>query len=259
MWDQTTRMGCAKVEIDGAEFAVCKYDEDYEGENSEHVQCLKTGCPEQECGQEEAEPACELALSSDPTQCLVSSANLVWSDEFEGTELNRDNWHSDLGTGDNSVPGAVGQNYLNWNYLGFITDDDIVLSDGSIKLLNQKRTVESRPPNNPWMDFEYSSGWIQSMNKVDYQYGYLEIRAKFPAGNKVWPAFWTIASSRIWCPEFDIAEYFGSHEGMGEHLCHGAWPGQSWDSHFERGLDQEEWHTYGLNWSPGLAEFYIDR
>ena len=97
------------------------------------------------------------------------------------------------------------------------------------------------------------------MNKVDYQYGYLEIRAKFPAGNKVWPAFWTIASSRIWCPEFDIAEYFGSHGGMGEHLCHGEWPNEQWNSYFEEDLDQTEWHTYGLNWSPGLAEFYIDR
>ena len=62
------------------------------------------------------------------------------------------------------------------------------------------------------------------MKKVDYLYGYLEIRARYPEGNKVWPAFWTIASSLKWCPEFDIAEYFGSHGGMGEHLCHGRWP-----------------------------------
>ena len=46
---------------------------------------------------------------------------------------------------------------------------------------------------------------------------------------------------------------------MGEHLCHGEWPNEQWNSYFEKDLDQTEWHTYGLNWSPGLAEFYIDR
>ena len=97
------------------------------------------------------------------------------------------------------------------------------------------------------------------MNKVDYLYGYLEIRAKYPAGNKVWPAFWTIASSRVWCPEFDIAEYFGKHGGMGEHLCYNPYPNNKWDSYFEHHLDPQEWHTYGLNWSKGKAEFYIDR
>lgn len=79
-------MGCAKLKIDGKDFAVCKYEASDEGPNAEHVQCLKRGCPEQDCGQEEeSEPEpepeseqeeeleCELALSSDPSQCLVSA------------------------------------------------------------------------------------------------------------------------------------------------------------------------------------------
>ena len=98
------------------------------------------------------------------------------------------------------------------------------------------------------------------MKKINYKYGYLEIRAKFPDGNKVWPAFWTIASSRVWCPEFDIAEYFGKHGGMGEHLCYDEWPKQKWDSYFEHDIDDvHDWHTYGLNWQEGKADFYIDR
>ena len=129
-------MGCAKVKIDGKDFAVCKYEASGEGPNAEHVQCLKRGCPEQECGQdEESEPepeqeseqeeeelVCDLALSSDPSQCLVSTENLVWSDEFDGTEINRNNWNTDLGDGENRIPGAEGGNFLKWTYLGFITD-----------------------------------------------------------------------------------------------------------------------------------------
>ena len=195
-----------------------------------------------------------LGAHLDPS--IVKPENLVWSDGFQGNELNRDNWNTDLGEGDTKVPGAHGRHLLNTNYLGYLTEEDIVVSNGSLKLLNQKRKYEGdSPPGTYW----YTSGWIQSMNKVQYMYGYLEIRAKYPAGNKVWPAFWTIASSRIWCPEFDIAEYFGSHGGMGEHLCYDKSPHQKWDSYFEHDLDPQEWHTYGLNWSKGRAEFYIDR
>ena len=71
--------------------------------------------------------------------------------------------------------------------------------------------------------------------------------------------FWTISENLVWCPEFDIAEYFGSFGGMGEHLCYGPWPSQQGDSHFEYGIaDVTQWHTYGLDWRPGRADFYID-
>lgn len=75
-----------------------------------------------------------LGAHLDPS--IVQPENLIWSDGFQGNELNRDNWNTDLGEGDSQVPGAAGPHLLNTHYLGYNTEDDIVVSDGSLKLLN---------------------------------------------------------------------------------------------------------------------------
>ena len=73
MSDSTQKLGCARDKIDGVWFSVCKY----ENASAGNVHCLKSGCPEQTCGQEqeqEQEPECELTESGDQSHCLVSAA-----------------------------------------------------------------------------------------------------------------------------------------------------------------------------------------
>ena len=67
---------------------------------------------------------------------IITDENLIWTDGFAGNELNKDYWNTDLGEGDSKVPGAYGAHLLNTRYLGYNTEEDIVVSDGSLKLLN---------------------------------------------------------------------------------------------------------------------------
>ena len=65
-------------------------------------------------------------------------------------------------------------------------------------------------PNNP----VYTSGRINTKDKVELQYGYWEIRAKLPSGVGTWPAIWMLNSkidSIGWpnCGEIDIMEHVG--------------------------------------------------
>jgi beta-glucanase (GH16 family) len=183
---------------------------------------------------------------------------LLWSDEFDGVALDAAAWTPNLGETDgvDLVPGAWGTYLLNDGYAGYIVEANVEITGGTLALWNRKETVTGTDPAGT---YEYTSGWIQSMHKVHYQYGYVEIRARFPAGNMVWPAFWTIAEGLVWCPEFDIAEWFGSFAGMGQHLCYEPWPNHQWDSRFEYGIsDVTQWHTYGLDWRPGQADFSVD-
>ena len=48
---------------------------------------------------------------------------------------------------------------------------------------------------------------IEFLNK-----GYIEIKAKFPSGDKVWPALWLISEDLVWGPEWDMWEYFGEKQ-----------------------------------------------
>ena len=63
-------------------------------------------------------------------------------------------------------------------------------------LENRKENIQG---TNPIGDFEYSTGWINSLQKINFngtEKGiYIEIKAKFPKGNKVWPAIWLIDDS----------------------------------------------------------------
>ena len=84
----------------------------------------------------------------------------------------------------------------------FVTDSYV--ENGKLVLAN----TEHNPPiqgTAPTGTFRYSSGWINSLHKRYYngseKGSYLEIRAKFPSGNKVWPAIWMVAEEPVWPPE----------------------------------------------------------
>lgn len=206
------------------------------------------------------------------TKCELRSApsssySLIWHDEFDGSSLNSDYWtlgFKDSASGD-SVPGAWGKYLLNgYSYAGYVTDEDCWLSDGSLFLRNQKRTyIGTNPPGT----YAYTSSSIMSMHKVYMNKGYIECRAKFPIGDKVWPAIWFCAEDIIWGPEIDWLEYFGYREDqgydvMGMHLMTGTYPNITWYSHFIKQFDNlynaQNYHVYGFEWTSTYMKWYID-
>ena len=191
----------------------------------------------------------------------------VWEDNFDSIAINTDNWVvaslKDPVSGD-WVPGAAGEHLLNTSYAGYITEEDTYIEDSCLVLRNQKRSYEGSSPAGT---YAYTSGWVMSMHRVAFNSGYVEIKAKFPSGDKVWPAMWLIAEDLIWGPEWDMWEYFGDNENagkdvMGCHLCYGEWPDINWKSYFIEDFDAtydcESWHVYGFLWTTTCAQWYID-
>jgi beta-glucanase (GH16 family) len=190
----------------------------------------------------------------------------VWEDTFDSGSLDTNNWTvglKDPGTG-HLMPGAAGQYLLNTSYSGYITGEDVAVSNGVLYLQNQKRSYTGTAPGG---SYQYTSGWIMSMHKVYLNKGYIEFKAKFPSGDKVWPALWLIAEDRVWGPEWDMWEYFGwrsdvGYDNMGMHLCYDTYPNQKWSSGwigtFDQGYDCEAWHVYGFEWTTNKAVWTVD-
>jgi beta-glucanase (GH16 family) len=193
----------------------------------------------------------------------------VWEDTFDGTSLDTNNWTigcKDTATGD-MIPGAIGQYLLNNAYAGYITEEDVWVAGGNLYLQNQKRSYQGTSPSG-W--FNYTTGWITSLHKVHFNQGYLEMRAQYPSGDKVWPAYWLIAEDLIWGPEWDIYEYFGyrsdyGYDVMMNALAYGTYPNISWLgdgdgplTNFDATYDCESWHVYGFEWTSEYAKFYVD-
>ena len=64
----------------------------------------------------------------------------------------------------------------------------------------------------------YTSGSINTKNKVSWKYGRFEVRAKLPQGSGIWPALWMLGVDKIkinWpkCGEIDIMEFIGKTPG----------------------------------------------
>lgn len=207
-----------------------------------------------------------LAMSSMSASAVDYSYQLEWADDFSGTALNENNWTvglRDPATGD-FVPGGDGDFLLDQVYAGYITPEDSVVGGGTLNLLNQQRTIQGTSPAGT---FNYTSGWVMSMHKVYTNKGYFEWRARFPKGDKVWPALWLIAEDLVWGPEWDCFEYFGwrgdvGYDNMGMHLLRDEYPNEKWSSAwisgYDAGYDCEAWHTYGFEWTDTYAKWFID-
>jgi beta-glucanase (GH16 family) len=117
---------------------------------------------------------------------------LVWSDEFEGTTLNTDNWT--IETGGNGWGNNEKQYYTN-------RPENIRVSDGLL-------TIEAKKEN--YEGSSYTSGRIKSAGKKDFAYGRIEARIKVPSGKGTWPAFWMLGyGSWPTAGEIDIMEHVG--------------------------------------------------
>jgi len=139
--------------------------------------------------------------------------------------------------------------------------EDTYIENGELVLRNQKRSYKGRSPSG---QFWYTSGHVMSMHRVFLNKGYVEFRAKFPQGPKLWPALWLVAEDLVWGPEWDMWEYFGcknnkvGYDAMGMHLCSGSWPHEKWHSGWIQNFGSSAWHVYGWEWTDTDAKWFID-
>jgi len=125
-----------------------------------------------------------------PTTFPVSDGDLltlVWSDEFDGAQLDPETWFFESGDGSDFVgdggitglPSGWGNNELQW-YL----PDNAQLENGVLKITARRETVG---------DFGYTSARITTRDRFAFKYGRIEASIKFPSGQGLWPAFWMLS------------------------------------------------------------------
>ena len=73
------------------------------------------------------------------------------------------------------------------NELQYYAPDAFKVSGGLLRITAERR---------PRQGHAYSSGIITTRSIFAQQYGYFEMRAQLPAGQGLWPAFWTMKLTR---------------------------------------------------------------
>ncbi|MDQ3898297.1 MAG: family 16 glycosylhydrolase [Actinomycetota bacterium] len=185
-------------------------------------------------------------------------ANLVFSDEFDGTSLNTAKWHTCSWWSTTTCSIETNKE------LELYTKNNVSVANGVLKLQARRETATA------WngKTYNYTSGMISSGGRsgeiapgFTFTYGYMEARVKVPRGQGLWPAFWTLPADYSWPPEIDAMEILGHqpdttfmhyhyNDASGAHQG----PGKSWT-----GPDfSADWHTFGVDWQPGSLVWYVD-
>lgn len=176
---------------------------------------------------------------------------LVWSDEFEGNEVDDSKWGYQTG----------GSGWGN-NELQYYTDrpENSRVEDGKLIVEARKEDFGNR---------DYTSARMRSKNKGDWKYGRFEIRARLPEGQGIWPALWMMPTDEVygtWAAsgEIDIMEHLGHEPDVVYGNLHfgGPWPNnQALGAQAYRlasGKFSDDFHLFVLEWEEGEFRWYVD-
>jgi beta-glucanase (GH16 family) len=124
------------------------------------------------------------------------------------------------------------------------------------------------------------SARIVTSDSFSFKYGYVEVRAKMPRGDWIWPAIWFLPTDNVYggwplSGEIDLVETRGNNDFscggnslgnnlMGSTLHWGPDPGQNafFRTHWEKLLQGTDYaadfHVYGVEWLPNVMNFIVD-
>ena len=205
---------------------------------------------------------------------------LVWSDEFDVDSsfgipaVSSDKWNIETEAPNNG-------SWFNGE-LQYYTDkqDNIKVEDGLLKITAKYESFLGK---------NYTSARINTQDKFEFTYGRVEMKAKLPNWEGMWPAFWMLGANIddiSWpnCGELDILEHgdyvkdttnndpglisSAVHYGPQDYSRQSTYvpnkiffdTGQERFIRAEKIIDNpfEDFHTYAIQWSPDKIQFFVD-
>lgn len=184
---------------------------------------------------------------------------LVFEDNFDGTDLDNQKWNSTYNWGNTH------------NHRAYCVAENVTVSEGLLRIKGETKRHPDAPQTTTsggkTHSLDYTSGAIDTKNKFSLHYGYIEGRFKMPPQRGTWPAFWMLQDG--WPPEIDILEV-PHNRNQHHYYLHFTQPdwfdqhGDAWDREasfggVHTGPDKSAgFHNYGVEWSAGNLSFYFD-
>ncbi|MBN2444930.1 MAG: glycoside hydrolase family 16 protein [Spirochaetales bacterium] len=197
----------------------------------------------------------EFKSTEDAELTDIQQFELIWADEFDEEGIpNPEKWKYDTG----------GFGWYN-NELQYYTKaraENARVQDGRLIIEAHKEDFKMGAKTN-----HYTSARLVTKYKGDWCYGRIEVRAKLPRGNGVWPAIWMLPTKEMYggwpsSGEIDIMEHVGYEPGIVHFSIHTNKFNHRINTHKTHTERLEEpdkqFYTYGIEWQENVIIFFVD-
>ena len=203
-------------------------------------------------------------VTSQSFSANIAPGTLVWSEEFTNStsanaQPNPAVWTYD--TGNSGFGNSELENYCAWGSTASpcntASPNAYVGTDSALHIVAQQPSTGV-----------YTSARLKTQGLFSFQYGRIEARILLPEGQGIWPAFWLLGNNIAvidWpaCGELDVMEHIDGSNPLNEGFdwvqgsIHGT--GLNGDNQYHpAGFSPSAWHTYGMIWSKGQIQYYVD-
>ena len=186
----------------------------------------------------------------------LNNMSLVWSEEFNETQLDPEVWFFESGNGSQYGLTDWGNNELQW-YL----EDNAKIDNGVLIITAKQESSNSK---------NYTAARLHTRDRVVVRYGRIEARMKLPAGQGMWPAFWLLPQSNAygtWASSGEIDVMEAVNLGVNDvYKTHGTLHyGGEWPNNVFTGMEKDvsidntlDFHEYALEWDVSEMRWYVD-
>ena len=177
---------------------------------------------------------------------------LKWADEFNAATLNLQNWSFENGNGCPTLCGW-GNNELQY------------YKPENTRFKNGKMIIEAKKED--FGNKNFTSSKIVTKGRQFFKYGRIDMRAKLPYGQGVWPAFWMLPQNTVYgswpkSGEIDIMEMIGKEPSKNYGTLHfGPGPGSTQlgrNVSLSSGIFNESFHVFSLEWNENEIQWLLD-
>lgn len=179
---------------------------------------------------------------------------------FTGSQLNTSIWST-------CYPGFGQSGCTNFGNRGhedeWYLPSQVQVSGGLLHLIAHREPTSGATESGAPETYQCRSGMVTTYPGFNFEYGYIQVVARIPAGAGLWPALWLAASDLKWPPEMDIVEawstprfpslfastYFHYKTSSGNAYVGG--PITPATSAFG-------WHTFALSWTSTKMTWLVD-
>lgn len=192
--------------------------------------------------------------SGDTDLQTLDGWSLVWQDEFDGASLDAAKWSVQTGDGCDVDLCGWGNNELQWYQA-----DNAAVAGGHLTITARRESAGGR---------DFTSARLRTIDKGDWTYGRVDVRARLPIGQGLWPAVWMLPTDEVygtWAAsgEIDIVELVGNEPNRVHGTLHygGPFPANRNSGapySLPSGTFADAFHVFSVEWEEGEIRWYVD-